>query len=106
MNKEKFARDGVTLVNVLACEPANQADLLSLLQANIDHTVSTLDGWISTRLLAAADETKVIIVSEWRDGDAVMGMQADGRMQAYFSKIAALARFDSILTTIVHMCAA
>ena len=106
MNKEKFGRDGVTLVNVLACEPANQADLLSLLQANIDHVVSTLDGWISTRLLAAADETKVIIVSEWRDGDAVMGMQADARMQAYFPKIAALARFDSILTTMVHMCAA
>ncbi|WP_161805620.1 putative quinol monooxygenase [Frateuria defendens] len=106
MNNITIGRDGVTLVNILACEPANQANLSSLLQANIDQVISTLDGWISTSLLTAADGAKVFIVSQWRDGDAVKAMQADARMQAYFPKIAALARFDSILTTVAHLRAA
>ncbi|TPI18348.1 antibiotic biosynthesis monooxygenase [Mesorhizobium sp. B4-1-1] len=103
MNSITSGRDGVTLVNVLTCDPANQENLLSLLQANIDQVISTLDGWISTSLLAAADGAKVVIVSRWRDGDAVKAMQSDERMQAYFPKITALARFDSILTTVAHV---
>jgi quinol monooxygenase YgiN len=98
--------DGTTLVNVLTCEPADQERLLTLLRENTDHVVSSLDGWISTSLLAGADGSKVVIVSQWRDADAVKGMQTDKRMQAYFPKIAALARFDSITTTVAYARAA
>jgi hypothetical protein len=44
----------ITLLNILTVDPANQAALLELLRANTDSVVTTLDGWISTRLIAAA----------------------------------------------------
>lgn len=84
-----------TLVNVLVCEPANQPALLDLLRENVDTVIVTLDGWRATSLIAAADGTRVIIISQWRDAATVSAMQADARMQVYFPKIAALAAFDS-----------
>ncbi|WP_189501829.1 MULTISPECIES: antibiotic biosynthesis monooxygenase [unclassified Mesorhizobium] len=98
--------DATTLVNVLTCEPADQDVLLTLLRENTDRVISGLDGWISTSLVAAADGSRIVIVSQWRDADAVKGMQTDERMLAYFPKIAALARFDSIAGAIVHARAA
>lgn len=84
-----------TLVNVLTCDPSDQAKLLSLLRENIDTVITTLNGWRSTTLIAAPDGVRVIIVSQWSDPAAITSMQADARMQAYFPKIAALAAFDS-----------
>jgi len=95
MNAITLTPAATTLVNTLTCEPANQAALLDLLRENIDTVIVTLDGWRATSLIAAADGTRVTIVSQWRDAAAVGAMQADARMQAYFPQIAALAAFDS-----------
>jgi quinol monooxygenase YgiN len=84
-----------TLVNVLTCDPSDQAKLLGLLRENIDNVVATLEGWRSTTLVAAPDGVRVIIISQWRDSASIASMQNDARMQAYFPKIAALAAFDS-----------
>ena len=84
-----------TLVNVLTCDPSDQAKLLGLLRENIDNVIATLDGWRSTTLVAAPDGVRVIIVSQWRDSASMTAMQNDARMQAYFPRIAALAAFDS-----------
>jgi quinol monooxygenase YgiN len=84
-----------TLVNVLTCDPSDQAKLLGLLRENIDTVIATIDGWRSTTLVAAPDGVRVIIVSQWRDSAAITSMQSDSRMQAYFPRIAALAAFDS-----------
>ena len=85
-----------TLVNMLACDPANQAALLDLLRENTDRVITTLDGWLSTSFVAAQDGTRVVIISQWRDLAAVHAMQSDARMQAYFPRIAELAKFDSV----------
>jgi quinol monooxygenase YgiN len=106
MDNIALKNDATTLVNVLTCEPVDQDALLTLLRENTDRVISTLDGWISTSLVAAADGSRVIILSQWRDADAVKGMQSDERMRAYFPKIAALARFDSIAGTLAHTRAA
>lgn len=102
MNAITFAPAATTLVNVLACAPADQPALLHLLRENIDTVISTLDGWRSTSLVAAQDGTRVIIISQWRDPAAVSGMQGDARMQAYFPKIAALAQFDSTVGAVAY----
>jgi quinol monooxygenase YgiN len=84
-----------TLVNVLTCDPSDQAKLLGLLRENIDNVIATLDGWRSITLVAAPDGVRVIIISQWRDSASITSMQSDARMRGYFPRIAALAAFDS-----------
>ncbi len=91
-----------TLLNILTVDPANQARLLTSLRANIDAVIRTLDGWISTTLIASADGTRVIIHSKWRDEAAIAAMRADPRMAAYFPEVAALASLESTLGEIAY----
>jgi quinol monooxygenase YgiN len=102
MNTIAFDAAATTLVNVLTCDPASQATLLELLRENIDTVIMTLDGWRSTSLVAAGDGTRVVIISQWRDPEAVAAMQADARMRAHFPRIAVLAAFASTSGAVVH----
>jgi len=101
-----LSQDATTLVNVLTCAPACQDALVALLRENMDRVIATLDGWVSSSLVVGADGSRVIIVSQWRDADAVKGMQTDERMLAYFPRIKALASFESTAGVIVHARAA
>jgi quinol monooxygenase YgiN len=94
-----------TLVNVLTVDPANQRQLVELLRANTEEVIRTLDGWISTELIAGSDGTRVVIHSRWRDPEAVAAMRRDPRMLAYFPRITALATFDSIVGAVAHAAA-
>jgi quinol monooxygenase YgiN len=94
-----------TLLNVFTVAPANQTPLLDLLRTNTDTVVRTLDGWISTDLIASADGTRVVIHSRWRDADSIQAMRRDARMVAYFPRIAALATHESILGDVAHAAA-
>jgi quinol monooxygenase YgiN len=91
-----------TLLNILTVDPANQPQLLELLRTNTDTVVRSLDGWISTNLIASHDGTRVVIHSQWRDAASVEAMRRDPRMAAYFPRIAALAAFDSIVGDVAH----
>ena len=102
MNAITFDPAATTLVNVLTCDPANQAALVDLLRQNTDAVIVTLDGWRSTSFVAAQDGTRVVIISQWRDPAAVDAMRGDGRMQAYFPKIAALATLDSVVGAVAY----
>jgi quinol monooxygenase YgiN len=102
MNAITFDPAATTLVNVLTCDPTDQAALVDLLRQNIDTVITTLDGWRSTSLVAAQDGAHVVIISQWRDPAAVSAMQADARMMAYFPKIAALAALDSVAGAVAH----
>jgi quinol monooxygenase YgiN len=95
-----------TLVNVLTVDPANSRQLIELLRKNTDEVIRSLDGWISTDLIAASDRTRVVIYSRWRDAEAVNAMRRDPRMLAYFPRITALATFDSIVGAVAHTAAA
>ena len=96
----------ITLVNVLTVDPANLEPIVELLRANTEEVIRTLDGWLSTELIAAGDGTRIVIYSRWRDVEAVNAMRRDARMLAYFPRIAALATFDSIVGTVAHAVAA
>jgi quinol monooxygenase YgiN len=91
-----------TLLNILTVAPTERAQVLDMLRDNIDTVIRTLDGWISTSLIAAEDGKRIVIHSQWRDAAAVAAMRADPRMVAYFPKLAALASFDSIVGDVAH----
>src|SRR5260221_2711992 len=94
--------DVTTLINILTVEPENQTKLAELLRDNTDNVVSTLDGWISTSFIAAKDQRRVVIYSQWRDFASVEAMRANPDMVAYFPRIAALARLDSFAGDVVY----
>lgn len=87
----------VILINLLKVEPGKQEALIALLKQNIETVVSALDGWKTSRLIAARDGASVIIYSEWETPAAVEAMRSDPRMKACFPKILELASFNSIL---------
>lgn len=91
-----------TLINILSVAPANQRPLLEMLRDNVDSVIRTLDGWISTTLVASTDGARILIYSQWRDAAAISAMRSDPRMVAYFPKIAELASFDSIIGEPAH----
>ncbi len=86
----------VVLINVLKVEPENQEALIVLLRQNIDTVVSSLQGWRSSQLIAAADGSSVVIYSEWETPAAVEAMRSDPGMMAYFPKFSELASVESI----------
>ena len=102
MDTIAFDPAATTLVNVLTCDPANQAALVAMLSENTDTVITTLDGWRSTSLVASEDGTRVVIISQWRDPAAAAAVRADARMKAYFPRIAALATLASTSGEVVH----
>jgi len=91
----------VILINLLKVKPGKQDALIALLKQNTDQVVRTLDGWRSTRLIAAKDGAGVVIYSEWQTPAAVEAMRSDPRMKAYFPKILELATLESIVGSAV-----
>ena len=93
--------ESVILINLLKVEPAKQDALIALLKQNIDTVIRTLNGWKTTRLIAAEDGAGVVIYSEWETPAAIEAMRSDPRMKPYFPKIAELASLDSIMGSAV-----
>ena len=93
--------EAVVLINLLKVEPGKQDALIALLKQNTDTVVRTLDGWKTTRLIAAKDGAGVVIYSEWETQAAVEAMRSDPRMKAYVPKIMELASLDSIVGSAV-----
>ncbi|CAN7533805.1 MULTISPECIES: antibiotic biosynthesis monooxygenase family protein [Ensifer] len=93
--------ESVILINLLKVKPGKQDALIALLKLNTDTVVRTLEGWKTTRLIAANDGTGVVIYSEWETPAAVEAMRSDPRMKAYFPEILELASLDSIIGSAV-----
>jgi quinol monooxygenase YgiN len=89
--------ESVILINLLKVKPGKQDALIALLKQNTDTVIRTLQGWKTTRLIAAQDGAGVVIYSEWETPAAVEAMRSDPRMKAYFPKIIELASLDSIV---------
>ena len=94
------------LLNILTVDPADEPVVLEMLRDNVERVIRTLDGWISTSLIASGDGKRIVIHSQWRDAAAVAAMRSEPRMVAYFPKLAALASFDSIVGEVAHATAA
>jgi quinol monooxygenase YgiN len=91
----------IILINLLHAKSGRQEALIALLKQNTDTVVRTLQGWRTTRLIAANDRIGVVIYSEWDNPAAIEAMGSDPRMKAYFPKIIELASLDSIMGSVV-----
>ncbi len=91
----------VILINLLKVKSENQEALIALLKQNTETVIRTLDGWRTTRLIAAKDGAGVVIYSEWESPAAVEAMRGDPRMKAYFPKIVELASLESVVGSAV-----
>ncbi len=80
-------KEVATLINILTFEPENQEKVIELLRSSTENVVSRLDGWISTSFIAAKDQRRVVIYSQWRDFASVEAMRANPDMVAYFPRI-------------------
>lgn len=96
-----MSNESVVLINLLKVKPSKQDALITLLKQNTEAVVSTLQGWKTTRLIAAKDGAGVVIYSEWETSTAIEAMRSDPRMKAYFPKIIELATLDSIVGSVV-----
>jgi quinol monooxygenase YgiN len=96
-----MSEEPVILINLLKVKPGQQGALITLLRQNTDTVVRTLDGWKTTRLIAAEDGAGVVIYSEWKDPAAVEAMRSDPRMKAYLQSILELASLESIVGSAV-----
>jgi quinol monooxygenase YgiN len=99
--KAPMSNQPVILINLLKVEPAKQDELIALLKQNTDAVIRTLDGWKTTRLIAAKDGASVVIYSEWDTPAAVEAMRNDPRMKAYLPELMELASLDTILGSAV-----
>src|SRR5260370_31878654 len=95
-------KEVATLINILTFEPENKEKVIELLRSSTENVVSRLDGWISTSFIAAKDQRRVVIYSQWRDFASVEAMRANPDMVAYFPRIAALAALDSFAGDVVY----
>jgi quinol monooxygenase YgiN len=95
-------KDVTTLINIFTFEPENQEKLLELLRSSTENVITKLDGWISTSFVAAKDQRRILIYSQWRDLASVEAMRANPEMVAYFPKVAALATIDSFAGDVVY----
>jgi quinol monooxygenase YgiN len=96
-----MADEPVILINLMKVKPGKQDALIAILKENIDAVIRTIQGWRTTRLIAAKDGAGVVIYSEWETAEAVEAMRGDPRMQAYFPEISALASLESMMGSTV-----
>ncbi len=92
-----MSNESVILINLLKSQPGKQEALFALLKENTEAVIRTLQGWKTTRLIAAKDGSGVAIYSEWDTPADVAAMRVDPRMRAYFPSIAELASLESML---------
>jgi quinol monooxygenase YgiN len=88
------------IMNTIIAVTKEVATLINILST--ENVVSRLDGWISTSFIAAKDQRRVVIYSQWRDFASVEAMRANPDMVAYFPRIAALAALDSCAGDVVY----
>ena len=91
-----------TLINVLTFEPENQEKVIELLRSSTENVVRKLDGWISTSFIAAKDQRRIVIYSQWRDLASVEAMRTHPDMVTYFPVIAAFAAYDRLAGDVVY----
>jgi len=95
------SEESVILVNLLKVKPGEQDALIALLKRNTETVIRTLDGWKTTRLIAAEDGAGVVIYSEWESPAAVDAMRNDPRMKAYLPDIIEMASLDTVMGSAV-----
>ena len=79
-----------TLINVIEVDPARQQDVVALLQEGTEAVIRHRPGFISARVLASNDGTRVVNHAEWRDLEDIKATLADPAVQSLARRLAQL----------------
>src|SRR5258708_22843065 len=83
-------KEVATLINILTFDPENQEKVIDLLRGSTENVVRRLEGWISTSFIAAKDQRRVAIYSQWRDFASVHAMLAQPDIVGSFPRLGPL----------------
>lgn len=84
----------ITLINVFTVEPANQRQLLELLDRATETSVRHAQGFISSSLHRSLDGTKVTMYAQWRSVEDYQAMRENPAPLPYLQQALAIAKFE------------
>lgn len=82
----------VTFVNIIDVDPAQQPEVIALLEEGTEQVISRRPGFVSATILASLDERRVINVARWQRIEDAQATQGDPAAAAYAQRVAAIAR--------------
>jgi quinol monooxygenase YgiN len=96
------SRKLVTLINVFTVKPADQRQLLELLQRATETSVRHAPGFISASLHRGLDGTKVTMYAQWRSVEDYQAMRENPAPLPYLQQALAIARFEPGMYEVVE----
>ena len=91
----------VTLINVFAVEPKNQARLVEMLVAATNQTMKVINGFVSANIHQSADGTRVVNYAQWKTREDFEAMVKNPEAQKHMRPIAEIATADFHLYEVV-----
>jgi quinol monooxygenase YgiN len=96
------SRKLVTLINVFTVKPADQRQLLELLERATETSVRHAPGFISASLHRGLDGTKVTMYAQWRSVEDYQAMRENPAPLPYLQQALAIARFEPGMYEVVE----
>lgn len=92
----------VTLINVFTVEPANQRQLMELLDRATTTSVIHAAGFISASLHRSLDGTKVTMYAQWHSVEDYQAMRKNPAPLPYLHQALAIAKFEPGIYEVVE----
>jgi quinol monooxygenase YgiN len=92
----------VTLINVFTVKPANQQQLVELLDRATETSVRHAPGFISSSLHRGLDGTKVTMYAQWRSVEDYQAMRENPAPLPYLQQALTIATFDPGMYEVVE----
>src|SRR5690348_18132795 len=92
----------LTLINVFTVEPANQRQLVELLDRATETSVRHAPGFISSSLHRGLDGTKVTMYAQWRSVEDYQAMREDPAPLPFLQEALTIATFEPGMYEVVQ----
>lgn len=80
-----------TFINVIDVDPAQQQQVIDLLNEGTEQVISKRPGFVSVTVLASTDRRRVINIARWRSAEDVKATQSDPAAAEYAKRTAEIA---------------
>lgn len=81
-----------TFINVIDVDPSKQQELIDVLLEGAGQVISQRPGFLSVRVLASLDGSRVVNIAEWASAGDAKATQSDPAAADYARRAAALGR--------------
>jgi quinol monooxygenase YgiN len=92
----------LTLINIFTVAPANQQQLVDLLIAATEGSITTIAGFISSSLHRSLDGAKVTMYSQWQSLADYQNMRSNPAASPYLEQALKIATFESAMYEVVR----